>query len=301
MLPSRRSTLLAIAALLSSALQLSAQTAAPLGFSDPQRVAKLSSTFGDIDRVFREHARREHIPGAVWAIIVDGRVAHIGTTGFRDVAAKSPVDSGTVFRIASMTKSFTAMAILKLRDEGRLSLDEPAEKWVPELGGLKYPTTDSPKLTIRHLLSHSAGFPEDNPWGDQQLAVSDSEMGRRMRGGIPFSNAPGVAYEYSNYGYAILGRIVTKASGVPYRRYVADNILKPLGMTSTTLEPASVAPSRLAQGYRWEDEQWKLEPQLPDGAFGAMGGMLTSASDLGRYVGTARRRGDGTRPACLPA
>jgi len=106
-----------------------------------------------------------------------------------------------------------------------------------------------------------------------------------MRQGIPFSNPPGVAYEYSNYGFAILGRIVTKASGIPYRRYVQDNILKPLGMTSTTLEPAQVSPSRIAQGYRWEDQTWKLEPQLPDGAFGSMGGMLTSARDLGIYVG----------------
>jgi CubicO group peptidase (beta-lactamase class C family) len=286
MLPSPRSSWFVIAALLVPAIQLSAQVAtAQPGFSDPQRVAKLSATFGDIDRAFREHALREHIPGAVWAIVIDGRVAHIGTTGYRDVASKSQVDSNTVFRIASMTKSFTAMSILKLRDEGKLSLDDPAEKWVPELAGLKYPTTDSPKLTIRHLLSHATGFPEDNPWGDQQLAVSDSEMGRMMRRGIPFSNAPGVAYEYSNYGFAILGRIVTKASGMPYRRYVTENILRPLGMTSTTLEPASVAPSRLAQGYRWEDEQWKLEPQLPDGAFGSMGGMLTSARDLGVYVG----------------
>jgi CubicO group peptidase (beta-lactamase class C family) len=286
MLPSRRSRSLVVAMLLAPAIQLSAQEpAAPSGFSDPRRVARLSATFGDVDRIFREHAEREHVPGAVWAIVIDGRVAHIGTAGYRDVGSKSPVDSGTVFRIASMTKSFTAMSILKLRDEGKLSLDDPAEKWVPELSGLKYSTTDSPKLTIRHLLSHATGFPEDNPWGDQQLAVTDSEMGRMMGRGIPFSNAPGVAYEYSNYGFAILGRIVTKASGVPYRRYVAENILGPLGMTSTTLEPASVAPSRLAQGYRWEDGQWKLEPQLPDGAFGSMGGMLTSARDLGVYVG----------------
>ena len=107
-----------------------------------------------------------------------------------------------------------------------------------------------------------------------------------MRAGIPFSNAPGVAYEYSNYGFAILGRIVTKASGMPYRRYIGENILRPLGMTSTTLEPRDGARRRaLAQGYRWEDEQWKLEPQLPDGAFGSMGGMLTSTRDLGVYVG----------------
>ncbi len=259
--------------------------AEPARFTDPDRVAKLSATFGDIDRVFREFAERQHVPGAVWGIVIDGRLAHVGVSGYRDVAARSPVDSGTVFRIASMTKSFTAMAILKLRDEGKLSLDDPVERWVPELAGLSYPTTDSPKITVRHLLSHAEGFPEDNPWGDQQLAVSDEEMSRMMRSGIPFSNAPGVAYEYSNYGFAILGRIVTSASGVPYRRYITEHVLRPLGMTSTSLEPASVPKDRLAQGYRWEDEQWKLEPQLPDGAFGAMGGMLTSMRDLGVYVG----------------
>ena len=277
--------LLAAAAFLLTDATLSAQATQSTGFSDPQRVAKLSSSFADIDRVFSTFAEREHIPGAVWGIVIDGKLAHVGVTGYRDVAAKSPVDSGTVFRIASMTKSFTALAILKLRDEGKLSLDDLAERWVPELKGLKYPTSDSPRITIRHLMSHATGFPEDNPWGDQQLAVTDEEMSRMMRAGIPFSNAPGVAYEYSNYGFAILGRIVTKASGVPYRRYIADNILKPLGMTSTTLEPREVPAARLAQGYRWEDEQWKLEPQLPDGAFGSMGGMLTSTRDLGVYVG----------------
>ncbi|MEX2273127.1 MAG: serine hydrolase domain-containing protein, partial [Vicinamibacterales bacterium] len=103
--------------------------------------------------------------------------------------------------------------------------------------------------------------------------------------GIPFSNPPGVAYEYANYGFAILGRIVTNVSGKPYRQYVDEAILRPLGMTSTTLEARSVRPDRLAHGYRWEDEQWKEEPPLPDGAFGAMGGMLTSIADLSRYVG----------------
>lgn len=257
----------------------------PARFADPDRVTKLSSAFGDIDRVFREYAEREHIPGAVWGIVIDGQLAHVGVTGYRDVASKSPVDSGTVFRIASMTKSFTALAILKLRDEGKLSLDDLAERWVPELKGLPYPTSDSPRLTIRLLMSHATGFPEDNPWGDQQLAVTDEQMSRMMQGGIPFSNAPGVAYEYSNYGFAILGRIVTRASGMPYRRYIAETILRPLGMTSTTLEPRDVPAARLAQGYRWEDAQWKVEPQLPDGAFGSMGGMLTSTRDLGAYVG----------------
>ena len=84
---------------------------------------------------------------------------------------QAPVTPDSVFRIASMTKSFTAAAILSLRDAGKLSLDDAAETYVPELKGLAYPTSDSPRLTIRHLLSHATGFPEDNPWGDQQLAL----------------------------------------------------------------------------------------------------------------------------------
>jgi CubicO group peptidase (beta-lactamase class C family) len=255
------------------------------GAGGGSQAAALSAAFPEIDRAVTEFTRREHIPGAAWGVILDGRLVHVGTTGARELATKSPVTADTVFRIASMTKSFTAMAILKLRDEGRLALDDPAERYVPELKGLIYPTADAPRLTIRHLLSHATGFPEDNPWGDQQLAATEDEFSAMMRRGIPFANAPGVAYEYSNYGFAILGRIVTNVAQMPYRDYITRHVLRPLEMNATTLEPTSVPADRLAHGYRWEDEQWKEEPQLADGAFGAMGGMLTSLNDLARYVG----------------
>jgi CubicO group peptidase (beta-lactamase class C family) len=259
--------------------------AAPAQFSDPQRLAKLSSAFPEIDRLMQGFAERSHVPGIAYGIIVDGRLVHVGTVGFRELSSRSPVDTATVFRIASMTKSFTAVAILQLRDAGRLSLEDPAERYVPELAALRYPTRDSPKITIRHLLSHSEGFPEDNPWGDQQLAATNEEMARMIRSGIPFSTAPGTHYEYSNFGFAILGRIVAKVSGMPYPRYIKERVLQPLGMSVTTLEASTVAPSRLAHGYRRQDDNWLEEKQLPDGAFGPMGGMLTSISDLGRWVG----------------
>jgi CubicO group peptidase (beta-lactamase class C family) len=246
--------------------------------------SQLSAAFADVDKLFTDFAIRNHVPGAAWGVVVDGELAHSGATGYRDLTTEAPATADTVFRIASMTKSFTAMSILKLRDEGKLSLDDPAEKYVEELAGLTYPTTDSPKITIRHLLSHSEGFPEDNPWGDRQLSKSDEELSRMLRAGIPFSNAPGIAYEYSNYGFAILGRIVSRAAGVPYEQYVTANILQRLGMTSSTLEPAKVPADRLAHGYRWEDERWKEEPQLPHGSFGSMGGMLTTVRDLSKYV-----------------
>ena len=244
----------------------------------------LAAGFADVDRLLAEYMAQRHVPGAAWGVIVDGQVAHISAQGLRDVDTRAPVDGDSVFRIASMTKSFTAIAILKLRDEGKLSLDDPADKYVPEMAGLQYPTSDAPKITIRHLLSHAEGFPEDNPWGDRQLADTDEQLSRMLRTGIPFSNAPGLVYEYSNLGFAILGRIVTNVSKVPYTEYVNANILKPLGMTSTTLEPKTVAANRLAHGYRWEDERWKDEPLLSNGSFGSMGGMLTSVRDLSRYV-----------------
>ena len=253
-------------------------------FTDPNRLAKLTAALPEIDRVMTAFAERAKVPGIAYGIVVDGKVIHIGTAGLRDVAARAKVDTSTVFRIASMTKSFTALSILKLRDEGKLSLDDPAERYVPELASLRYPSSDAPKITIRHLLSHSAGFPEDNPWGDQQLAISDAEMSRMMKRGIPFSTAPGTSYEYSNFGFAILGRIVANVSRMPYTRYVQQQILLPLGMTSTTLEAARVPANRLAHGYRRQDGQWLEEAQLPDGAFGSMGGMLTSVADLGRWV-----------------
>jgi CubicO group peptidase (beta-lactamase class C family) len=119
-------------------------------FADPARSAKLEASFPEVDRLVRDFLEREHVPGAAWGIVVDGKVAHIGTAGFRDLADRQPVKGDTVFRIASMTKSFTAMAILQLRDAGKLSLDDPAERYVPELRALRYPTTDSPRLTRLH-------------------------------------------------------------------------------------------------------------------------------------------------------
>ncbi len=232
----------------------------------------------------RAFATTNRVPGIAYGVIVDGRLMHVAAVGLREVPSKAAVDTSTVFRIASMTKSFTALSVLQLRDAGKISLDDLAERYVPELKALKYPTTDAPQLTIRHLLTHATGFPEDNPWGDQQLADTDEDLSRMIRNGIPFSNAPGIAYEYSNFGFAILGRLVQNVGGMPYARYIQERVLRPLGMTSTTLQARNVPANRLAHGYRLQDGAWLEEPPLPDGSFGSMGGMLTSSADLSRWV-----------------
>lgn len=257
----------------------------PPRFTDPDRARRLAAAYPAIERILRDWTRRAHVPGAVLGVIVDGRLAWVTSTGVRDTGSNGPVDVDTIFRIASMTKSFTAMAILSLRDAGRLSLEDPVAKYVPEMTGFPYPTADSPVLTIRHLLTHSEGLPEDNPWGDRQLAQPDAVMSDWLRAGLPFSNAPGLAYEYSNFGFALLGRIVQQVSGRPYEDYVRSTILEPLGMTSTTFHADRVPAARKALGYRWEDERWKEEPALAHGSFGAMGGLWTSANDLAKYVG----------------
>jgi CubicO group peptidase (beta-lactamase class C family) len=256
----------------------------PARFSDPDRANKLARAFPEIDKAFLSFAQASKVPGVAWGVIIDGVLVHAGATGVRDTASNVKAMPDSVFRIASMTKNFTAMAIMKLRDQGKLSLDAPAARYVPELQGLRYPTTDSPVITVRHLLSHSEGLPEDNPWGDRQLAETDATLSRWMRAGFPFSRAPGMGYEYSNTGFAILGQIVARVSGMRARDYIDREILRPLGMTSTKWEASAVPGDRIARGYGRIDNDWVAEKPLADGSYGAMGGLYSSVPDLGRLV-----------------
>jgi CubicO group peptidase (beta-lactamase class C family) len=257
----------------------------PPRFTDPDRAARLQSAMPEIDPLFRAYAADKKIPGMIWGVVIDGRTAHLGWLGVRDIAARASITPDTTFRIASMTKSFTALAVLKLRDDARLSLDDAVSRWIPELERMERPTRDTPPLTIRQLMSHSAGLPEDNPWGDQQLSASDALMDAWLAKGIPFSTPPGTRYEYSNYAFALLGRVVTKASGVPYDKFVRTEILSRLQMDASTFEFADVPVARRAVGYRLKpDGTYAEEPPLPHGAFGAMGGLLTTATDLGKYI-----------------
>jgi CubicO group peptidase (beta-lactamase class C family) len=221
----------------------------------------------------------------VWGVVIDDRLAHLGSVGVRDRESQAPVTPSTAFRIASMTKSFTALAILKLRDEGRLSLEDPVSRWIPEFVRMELPTRDTPPLSLRQLLSHSAGFPEDNPWGDQQLSATDAMLDEWLAHGIPFSTPPGTRYEYSNYAFALLGRVVAKASGAPYEEYMHRALLAKLQMDGTTFEFSDIPAERRAIGYRLKPGgSYAEEPPLPHGVFGSMGGLLTTATDLGKYV-----------------
>ena len=273
-----------LAALLVSLAPARAQDYAPPQVTDPARPQKIAALLPEIAKLYADYAAEKHAPGLVWGIVLDGRLLHTGTVGFANLERKIPVTATTGFRIASMTKSFTALAILKLRDAGKLGLDDPVERHLPEFRGLKPLTADAPTITLRHLLGMAAGFPEDNPWGDRQLGITDAQFAAFLARGLSFSNSPGVAFEYSNLGFALLGRVVSRVAGEPYQRYLTREILTPLGMKDTRWEFRDVPPDRLALGYRWENLAWKPEPLERDGAYGAMGGLITSAEDFARYV-----------------
>ena len=256
-------------------------------FTDTGRMEKIRLAFSVIDKLYKDYADSNHFPGIAFGVVVDGKLVHTGNYGYTDIEKKIPVTAQSLFRIASMSKSLTAMAILKLRDEGKLNLDDPAYLYIPELKNIKYPTADAPVITIRHLLTHGAGFPEDNPWGDRQLADNDKDLMEFIGKQISFSNPPGIAYEYSNLGFALLGKIVTSVSGIRYQDYIKKNIWEPLGMKTSTYEYGDVAPDKLAHGYRWLNEKWNEEQLLhdtKDGSWGAMGSMISSINEFANYM-----------------
>jgi D-alanyl-D-alanine-carboxypeptidase/D-alanyl-D-alanine-endopeptidase len=242
------------------------------------------TVLAEIDRTMEAYRLDAHIPGMVWGVVRDGRLVHVKGAGIQDVEAKRPVTPETRFRIASMTKAFTALSILKLRDDGKLSLEAPVETYVPELKGWRYPTEDAPTIRVRDLLNHTAGFVTDDPWGDRQTPMPEEDFTRLLKDGVPFTRTPGLAMEYSNLGYALLGRIVANVSGQAYKDFVRGLVFAPLGMASTGYDVAASPAERRALGYRWEDDAWRLEPTMAHGAFGAMGGIETSANDYAKWV-----------------
>ena len=256
-------------------------------FADANRLQKIKMAFAVIDSLYKKHAIENHFPAISFGLVVDGKLVYKNSYGYTDVGKKIPATSASLFRIASMSKSFTAMSILKLRDEGKLNLDDPAYLYIPELKNIQYPTADAPVITIRHLMTHGAGFPEDNPWGDRQLADNDKDLMDFIGKQISFSNPPGIAYEYSNLGFAMLGKIITQVSGMRYQDYIKKNILDPLGMKTTTYEYGDVPADKLAHGYRWLNNKWNEETLLhdtKDGSWGAMGAMISSIDEFVNYM-----------------
>src|SRR6201992_2111111 len=236
-----------------------------------------------VDALAEGYQQRAAQPGIAYGLVAGGRLVHAGGLGERRIGGPAP-DASTVFRIASMTKSFTATMVLALRDDGALGLDDPAEQYVPELRGWPAVTPDAQRVRIRHLLTMTAGFPTDDPWGDREQGTPLPEFAEFLAQGVSFNWAPGTRFEYSNLGYAILGRVISAVTGQPYPDVMRARILDPLGLTGSGYEADGVPPGQLAAGHRRDGHGWDEVPMAPCGAFAPMGGGFSSVQDLARWV-----------------
>ncbi|HEY2130528.1 MAG TPA: serine hydrolase domain-containing protein [Streptosporangiaceae bacterium] len=235
------------------------------------------------DELVADFQRSGGAPAVAYGIVAGGALRHTGGYGQRWLGGPAP-DAGTVFRIASMTKSFTAAAVLALRDDGALRLDDPVGLLVPELRGMRQVSADAPDITVRHLLTMTAGFPTDDPWGDRQQGLPLAEFATLLRRGVRQAWAPGTVFEYSNLGYALLGQVVTAAAGASYQDFVASRLLGPLGLDRTGYELADFDPAGLARGYQRGAAGWAELVPDGNGAFAPMGGVFSCVRDLARWV-----------------
>jgi CubicO group peptidase (beta-lactamase class C family) len=231
-----------------------------------------------IDALVARFADERHCPTIAWGIVRDG---YLAASGAYD--PDNAVDDRTVYRIASMTKSFSAAATLWLRDQGVLRLDDPVGRYDERLDALRSPTSDAPPITVRDLLAMSSGLVSDDPWADRHLALTDDEFDAIVAGGCVFGEPTGTTYEYSNFGFAVLGRVCEQASGRRIQDVVADELLAPLGMADSAW--TAPADRDWMRPLRWFDDHFEEEIATPgDGVLAPMGGIWTTVADLARWI-----------------
>jgi CubicO group peptidase (beta-lactamase class C family) len=272
------------------AAQLPLRPLAPprLGFEPPRatpaRKAKLQALAPKLDELFRTRAAELGATGAAVAILLEGEVVYLRGFGVRDVVSKVAVDADTVFRIGSVSKTLTALGVMRLRDQGKLVLDAPAVTYLPELRSLAAPTRDSPPITVRHLLTMTSGLGYDDVWGAVTFGKSNAELAAFLAAGVPLAGAPGERYRYSNLGFALLGQIVARVSGTSFEQFQASEVFAPLGLTSTGYVTGKLPTGKWATGYYRDQQRLVPEPIESDGVFAPAGGVYTTARDLARYA-----------------
>ncbi len=233
-----------------------------------------------VDELVYRFATEHDCPTVAWGVVDSGQLlasGSFGSPGDRSVTAH------TVYRIASMTKSFSAAATLWLRDAGLLRLDDALSVHAPELAALRSPTGDAPAITIRDLLAMTSGLATDDPWADRHLDLTDDQFDAIVAAGPVFAVPTGIEFEYSNFGFAVLGRVVQRASGRRIQDVISEQLLAPLAMAETTwVRPVHdnwASPLDVVDGALVDE----LAP-LGDGLIAPMGGLWTTVADLAKWV-----------------
>lgn len=255
---------------------------------------------------------RHELAGAVALVADQDRVLSIDAVGYADVASKTPMRSDALFWIASQSKPITATALMMLVDEGKVSLDDPVEKYLPEFkeqwlvaeGASDHLLLRKPQhpITVRNILSHTSGLPFRSPMEQPTLDLLPLRVAAASYAMTPLEFEPGSKYQYSNAGINTAGRIIEVVSGAAYEDFLQTRLFEPLGMIDTTFWPSGEQLGRLATSYKPNDAKTDLEPTtvtqlkypLDDRRRQPMpaGGLFSTARDVARFCQLVLRGGE---------
>lgn len=246
---------------------------------------------------------RSRLAGAVVLVADRDKILSLEAVGFADVAARKPMRPDSLFWIASQSKPITATALMMLVDEGKVRLDDPVEKYLPEfkdqwVAALKEPDLvvlrrPKQRVTVRHILSHTSGLPFASAIERPTLDGLPLRVGVGSYAMTPLQWEPGTRYQYSNAGINTAGRIIEVVAGIPYEDFLEKRLFAPLGMKDTTFRPTAEQVGRLAKSYRPKADGTGLEEipitqlryPLDDPTRQPMpaGGLFSTAADVGRF------------------
>ncbi|MEX0714344.1 MAG: serine hydrolase domain-containing protein [Pirellulales bacterium] len=239
----------------------------------------------------RQSIEANDVAGAVTLVATPGGIVHLDVAGWADLAARKPMQADTIFWIASMTKPVTATAVLMLQEQGKLSVDDAVEKFLPEFSQLQTKDGEPARITIKHLLTHTSGLAEIS---------ADQARGRKSLAELiplyvaqPVQFAPGTKWVYCQSSINTAARIVEVASGQPFVEFLGQQLFAPLGMTDTTFYLSSEQLPRLAKSYRKTEENTLEEaenfillghsPTSRERFPAANGGLFSTAPDYSRF------------------
>lgn len=232
----------------------------------------------DVDALMRDYDGA--VPGASLLVIRDGQPIVRRAYGLADVTDGVKATPATNYRLASVTKQFTATAIRRLAEEGKLRLDDRVRQWLPTL------PASADTITIRHLLTHTSGLIdyEEVMASDTKEQLHDADVLRLLESEDRTYFVPGTSYRYSNSGYALLALIVERASGVTFATYLKQHIFEPLGMHATVAYEENISPvSDRAYGHTFADNAWTRTDQSLTSAVLGDGGIYSSIDDLAKW------------------
>ena len=226
------------------------------------------------------------VPGVGVGIVFGRQVVWTGVFGYAELENKIPMTADSVTRIGSLSKIFTGLAILSLRDQGRLDLDMPVAKVVPELAQVIYPSKDSPRITFRHLLTHTSGLPRlgvldyySKP--DKPITVADLAAALK---GAKLRFSPGTDRLYSNLAMGVASVAVDRLAGMPLRDYLKINLFEQLNMPRSTFDPKAAKALGLSTGYAASPTGPKPSPPWAFGVVEGLGGMYSTLNDMTRFL-----------------